>query len=58
MAAPMSYTSPSVYYCIFLNFIFRDRPGTLLMDHGTMFHLMFVRTRATRLPRRMLERMG
>ena len=52
-----SCTSPSVFYCIFPNFAFRGRSATLLMNHGTMFRLMFGRTRATRSPRRMRERM-
>ena len=41
VAAPMGCTSPSVFYCIFLNFAFRGRSATLLIDHGTMFRLMF-----------------
>ena len=50
VAILMSYTSLSVFYCIFLSFAFRGKCATLLMDHGTMFCLMFGRTRATRPP--------
>ena len=57
VAAPMSCTSPSVFYCIFLNFAFGGRSAILLMDHGTMFRLMFGWRRATRPPQRMRERM-
>ena len=53
----MSCTSQSIFYCIFLSFAFGGRSVTLLMDHGTMFRLMFGRTRATRPPRTMRERM-
>ena len=38
MAAVMSCTSLSVYYCIFLNFAFGGRSTALVMDHGTMFY--------------------
>ena len=37
VAALMSCTSPSVYYCSFLNFVFGGKSGTLLTYHGTMF---------------------
>ena len=57
VAAPMSCTGSSVYYCIFLNFVFGGRSATLFTDHTTMFRLMFGRTRATWPPRRMRERM-
>ena len=57
MAALMSCTNPFVFYCIFLSFACGGRSATLLMDHGTMFCLMFGRTRATRPPRKMRERM-
>ena len=56
MAALMSYTHLSLFYCTFLSFAFGGRSATLLMDHGTMFRLMFGRTRATRPPRMMGER--
>ena len=57
VAALMSCTSQSVFYCIFLNFAFGDRSTTLLMDHGSMLRLIFGRTRATRPPRKTRERM-
>ena len=40
------------------NFAFGGRSVTLLMDHGTMSHLMFGLIKATRLPRKMKQRMG
>ena len=45
LAAPMSCTSQSMYDCIFLNFVVGGRSATLLTGHGTMFRLMFRRTR-------------
>ena len=53
----MSCTRLSVFYCMFLSFAFGGRSATLLMDHGAIFRLMFGRTRATRPPRKMRERM-
>ena len=52
MAALMICTTQSVFYCIFLSFASGGRSATS-MDHGTMFHLTFGRTRATQLPRKM-----
>ena len=47
--------------CILLHysqfFAFGGRSATLLMDHGTMFRLMFGRTRGTPPPRKMRQRM-
>ena len=46
--------------CILLHFsqfCVKGSSATLLMDHGTMFRLMFGQTRATRPPRRMKGRM-
>ena len=57
VAALISCTSLSVFYCIFLSFAFGGRSATLLMDHGTMFRLMFGQTRATRPSRKIRERM-
>ena len=48
----MSCTNPCVFCCDSHNFAF-----TLLMDHGTMFHLMFGLIKAARLPHKMNERM-
>ena len=56
-AALMSCTSPCVFCCISHHFAFRGRSVTLLMDHGTMSHLLFGLIKATRPPRKMKERM-
>ena len=39
------------------DFAFGGRSDTLLMDHGTMSRLMFGLIKATRPPRKMIERM-
>ena len=57
MAALMSCTGPCVFCCISRNFAFGGRSVTLLMDRGTMSHLMFGLIKATRPPRKMRERM-
>ena len=40
MAALMSCTIPCVFCCISRNFAFGGKSVTLVMDHGTMSHLM------------------
>ena len=57
VAALMSCTIQSVFCCIFLGFASGGWCATLLMDHGTMFHLMIGRKRATQPPRTMWESM-
>ena len=54
----MSCTSSCVFCCISRNFAFGGKSVTLFMRHGTMPRLMFGLIKATRLPRKMRERMG
>ena len=57
MAAPMSCTSQPVFCCILRNFAFAGKSVTPPMDHGSMSCLVFGLTKATRLPRKMRQRM-
>ena len=57
MAAPMSCTSQSVFCCILCNFAFVGKSVTPPTDHESMSRLMFGLTKATRLPRKMRQRM-
>ena len=57
VAALMSCSSPCLFGCISRNFAFKCRSVTGLMDHGTLFRLMFGLIKATRPPHKMEERM-
>ena len=57
VAAPMSCTSQSVFCCILHDFASGGTSVTPPMDHGSMSHLMFGLTKATRPPRKMRQRM-
>ena len=57
MAPPMSCTSQSVFCCILPNFAFAGKSATPPMDHGSMSRVMFGLMKATRLPRKMRQRM-
>ena len=50
-------TSLCVFCCISRSFAFGGRSVALLMDHGTMSHLMFGLIKATKPPRKMMEKM-
>ena len=47
VAALMSCTNPCMFCCISCHFAFGGRSVTLVMDHGTMFRLMFALIKAT-----------
>ena len=59
MAAPMSCTYQFVFCCILRNFAFAGKSVTPPppIDHGSTSCLMFGLTKATRLPRKMRQRM-